>query len=170
MLLDQLTKQITFDVLWDTSIVGMAFVSKDGEFLYVNPVFCNIIEYAEAEIQGKTFQSITHPEDVTADVEMTKRVVSGELKTYRMKKRYITKTGNVIWILLQVSGLHSPTGEFICFLTQISQLIEMVSPPIVLNTKSNVNLMDWVRTNWQIIVFGMTAIAGIIAYVIEKLR
>jgi len=164
-------KENIFDSIWNNSIVGILLVSKDGLILHANDIYLNVIEYNLAEIQLKTFQSITHPDDVDSDVEMTKRIYDGEVPSYRMKKRYITKTGVIVWVLLNVSPVRSSDGEFICYLAQVTELINLNPPILSISTVTDsIDVFKWARTNWQMIVFGLTAIAGIISYVIKEFK
>lgn len=173
VIIDNEIKQIAFDNIWQNSIVGLALVDSDGRFITANPVFCNLVEYNLAELQDRTYQSITHPDDVKADTIMTNRIIIGEEKTFSMKKRYITKTGKVEWVLLQVNPIHDHTGQFICCISQVSELIDLVPPVLKVNgnVKESINnkVMDWVKKYWFLIIFGISAIAGIISNVLKEL-
>ena len=54
--------------------IGMALVSPDGRFLQVNRALCGILGYPEEELLAKTFQDITHPEDLDADADLAAAV------------------------------------------------------------------------------------------------
>src|SRR4051812_5168585 len=57
--------------------VGMAFVDLDGRFVRVNRALCEIVGYSCEELTAARFQSITHPSDVEADEELTRRLLRG---------------------------------------------------------------------------------------------
>ena len=44
--------------------VGMALVGLDGTFTEVNHALCRLLGYDEAELLGRTFQELTHAEDL----------------------------------------------------------------------------------------------------------
>ena len=46
----------------------MALVSLEGQWLQVNRSLCAIIGYAEPELQSRTFQQVSHPDDLEADL------------------------------------------------------------------------------------------------------
>jgi diguanylate cyclase (GGDEF)-like protein/PAS domain S-box-containing protein len=83
--------------------IGMALVELDGTFREVNRSMARLVGYDEDELVGRTFQSITHPDDVGADVGNVSRLIDGSLDHYTMEKRYLTKVGKVVWVLLAVS-------------------------------------------------------------------
>src|SRR5262249_13823708 len=55
--------------------IGMALVGTDGRFLQVNRALSDMLGYPEAELQGKTFQDLTHPEDREHSVELAREML-----------------------------------------------------------------------------------------------
>ena len=104
--------------------IGMALVGTDGRFLQVNRALCRIVGYSEEELLEKTFQEITHPEDLDADLDHARRMLAGEIETYQMEKRYLHKEGHVIWILLSGSLVHDEDGEPLYFIAQIQDMTD----------------------------------------------
>jgi PAS domain S-box-containing protein len=72
----------------------------------VNQKFCDIVGYSKEEIQARTFQEITYPEDLEADLKYVNQVLDGDIKTYSMEKRYFRKNHEITWINLTVSLLN----------------------------------------------------------------
>lgn len=113
-------KNILLDNIWEYSEVGLAVVKKDGTFEYVNPYFCNMLDYTELELQGKTFQDITHNDDVDIDTKNAERLYNGEIKQYTMVKRYITKADEVLYVRLKALKVEM-NNEFIFFLAHVEK-------------------------------------------------
>src|SRR5262249_34554909 len=59
-----------FRLTIDEAPIGMALVARDGRFIRVNRVLCEIVGYTADELTQRTFQSITHPDDVEPDVAL----------------------------------------------------------------------------------------------------
>jgi PAS domain S-box-containing protein len=57
------------------------------------------------------FQHITHPDDLSADLELFARLLRGELSRYRLGKRYVRKDGSVVDVILHVSLVRTERGE-----------------------------------------------------------
>ena len=73
-----------FKITFEQAAVGIAHVSLDGRFLQVNQKFCDIVGYTKKEIQSRTFQEITHPDDLDKDLEYMQQVLDGGIETYSM--------------------------------------------------------------------------------------
>lgn len=101
--------------------IGMALVSKDGKWLRVNKSLCELLGYQERELLSSTFQDITYQDDLKKDLIHVQQMLRGEIDTYQMEKRYITKNGALVWVLLSVS-LVWKNGEPKHFISQIQDI------------------------------------------------
>ena len=117
-------EQSRFRGAFDSSAIGMALVSPDGRFLEVNPSLCELVGYDEEELVGSTFQEITHPDDLDADLAFAQHMLAGEIPSYRMEKRYIHRDGRIVWILLSVSLVRDAAGEPLHFVSQIEDVTD----------------------------------------------
>ncbi|MBL1175633.1 MAG: PAS domain S-box protein [Pantanalinema sp. GBBB05] len=113
-----------FRSAFDNAPIGIALVSLDGRWLKVNPALCDILGYSEAELLTKTFQDITHPEDLDADINYMNQLLAGEIRSYTLKKRYIDRWEHIIWILLDASLIRDAQGQPKYFISQIQDITE----------------------------------------------
>jgi len=104
--------------------IGMALVDLDGSFREVNHALARLLGYEEDELVGVTFQQITHPEDLEADLENVARLLDGTLDHYTMEKRYLTKSGEIVWVLLAVSLARDDQDLPAYFITQMSDVTD----------------------------------------------
>jgi len=84
---------------------------SDGSIVQVNQKFCDLLGYPEAELIGKTFREITHPDDREADYVAFQRVVRGEKDEFSQEKRYLRKDGSVAWGYVNARIVRGPNGE-----------------------------------------------------------
>ena len=98
-----LASETKFHGTFETSAVGIAHVALDGSWREVNRKLCEIVGYSRDELVVKTFQEITHPDDLADDLENVGKLLAGALQSYAMDKRYIRKDGTVVWIGLTVA-------------------------------------------------------------------
>ncbi|MEQ8880806.1 MAG: PAS domain S-box protein, partial [Cyclobacteriaceae bacterium] len=88
---------------FEHSALGMALVSTDGKWLKVNKKLCSMVGYSEKELLIKTFQDLTHPDDLDADLNQVQSLLDDKITGYEMEKRYFHKDGHIVWVLLNVS-------------------------------------------------------------------
>jgi PAS domain S-box-containing protein len=98
---------------------GMAFVSLEGRWLRANKSLCEMLGYTEEELREMSFQTVTHPDDVSLDLAQLRLLVSGEIGSYNRVKRYYRKDGEMIWASLAVSAVHNAAGDPLYFIGQI---------------------------------------------------
>ena len=118
----------TSEQLWrltvERSPVGMTLVSPDGRLLSANRALCQMLGYSEQELRQLSFQQITHPEDLAADVTLYEETLAGVRSSYRMVKRYLRSDGHVVWGDLSVALLRDDNRDPIHFIAQILDITE----------------------------------------------
>jgi diguanylate cyclase (GGDEF)-like protein/PAS domain S-box-containing protein len=87
-----------FRTLFEQAQAGMAFASLDGHITTVNPAFCQLVGYSDAELRKLSLADITHAEDVPALQEAMFRMVHDEDEGTRMESRYTRKDGEPVWV------------------------------------------------------------------------
>lgn len=83
--------------------LGFAHVALDGTLLKVNRKFAEIVGYSKEELLTTTFQAITEPADLDADLALAAKLLTGELSEYTLEKRYIHQQGHHVWVNLTAS-------------------------------------------------------------------
>jgi diguanylate cyclase (GGDEF)-like protein/PAS domain S-box-containing protein len=111
-----------FRSAFDNAPIGMAIVGLQGQWLEVNQALCDLVGYGEEELHSLTFQDLTHPDDLDADLALVDDVLAGRRSTYQMHKRYIHADGRVIWALLSVSLATDEEGRPLHFISQIQDV------------------------------------------------
>ncbi len=109
---------------FELAAIGVAHVSPEGRWLRVNRKVCEILGYTEEEILQLTFQEITHPDDLAADLAQTEKIRTGELPTFSMEKRYIRKDKSIVWVNLTVSAARDSSGKMKHFISVIEDISE----------------------------------------------
>ena len=106
------------------SSIGMALVSLDGRWLQVNKSLSAMMGYSVEELLKTDFQTLTHPDDLPADLEYVKRLVAGEIQSYVMEKRYFHRDGQIICVSLSVSLVRDSAGKPLYFISQIEDVTQ----------------------------------------------
>jgi two-component system cell cycle sensor histidine kinase/response regulator CckA len=109
---------------FEYAAIGITLVSPDGKFLKVNRALSELVGYSEAELLTRTFQDITHPDDLKADLVNLRQLLAGDVRFYQMEKRYFHKLGHTVTVLLSVSLVRNLQGEPLYFISQIQDISE----------------------------------------------
>ncbi len=69
----------------------------NGIFLKINKAGCELLGYEEHEILGKALITFVHPADKDITIKELQRLSEGET-TFKFENRYISKSGETIWL------------------------------------------------------------------------
>jgi PAS domain S-box-containing protein len=87
--------------IFEQAPLGIAVIdSTTGRFLTINPRYCAIVGYSMDEMLERTFQQITHPDDLETDLNGLREMREGKVRGFQMEKRYFRKDGTVVWVNL----------------------------------------------------------------------
>ena len=96
---------------FDQVAVGFSMTDLEGRFLKVNEAYCRITGYAQEELLEMDFQSFTHPDDLARNLTYSQRLLNGEIRSIVYQKRYIRKTGEIVWVQNSSSVLSDGNGK-----------------------------------------------------------
>jgi PAS domain S-box-containing protein len=97
--------------IFEQAAVGIVYAGLDGRFVRFNQRLAEITGYPQEELHQLTFQTITHPDDLEADLLHIRRLLSGEISSFSMDKRYVRKDGSPVWVNLAASLVRDLNGE-----------------------------------------------------------
>ncbi len=83
--------------------VGLCIFDENWRAISANKAFCELTGYAEHEMIGSTYALYTHPEDLSANVVLTDEFFRGVRSKYTCEKRYIRKSGEIIWVAVNAT-------------------------------------------------------------------
>lgn len=111
-----------FRAIFNQAAVGIGRVGLDGQWLVVNQKLCDIVGYSREELLERTFQEVTHPDDLNANLECYRRMLVGKAQTCSLQKRYLRKDGSHVWVNLTVSVVKQPASEQKYFITVVEDI------------------------------------------------
>ena len=86
-----------FRAIVNQATAGVAEIDASGRYTLVNRTFCDLAGYSEAELLGRRFHVLTHPDELPGAIDIFERVLAtGEPVV--AEKRLVRKDGAVIWI------------------------------------------------------------------------
>ena len=111
-----------YRAIFENAAVGIALLKPDGSWLQVNDRLRQFLGYSTDELERLTFQALTCPEDLAADLAQVRRVLDGEIDTYDLEKRYIRKDGNLVWAHLTVGCIRAPDKTVELFVSVVEDI------------------------------------------------
>lgn len=91
---------------------GIAQTDLAGHFVLVNDRYCVIVGRSREELLGGlTMQDITHPDDLSRNLEPFQKLVSGDGPDFVIEKRYVRPDGSHVWVNNSVSVVRDTSGR-----------------------------------------------------------
>jgi PAS domain S-box-containing protein len=113
-----------FRAAFENAAVGVVLVDPNGSIFRANGTFARMLGYSAMELETKTFQDITHPDDLAANLSVLKKTLTGEANSYCIEKRYVRKDGRFIWASLTVGCVRKLDGAVDYFLSVIEDITD----------------------------------------------
>lgn len=113
-----------FRAIFERSTVGKSLTELNGTLLHVNKAFADMLGYTIEEIQQLDVAQITHPDDVAKSYECIRTLMEGEQATYRLEKRYIHKSGTIVWADVSTTMLYDEQGAPLHLITSILDITQ----------------------------------------------
>ncbi|MGC3972880.1 MAG: PAS domain S-box protein [Nitrospira sp.] len=113
-----------FRAAYRNATVGMSIADVSGRIQEVNQALCKILGYSEQEILARTFQSLTHPDDLKQNLDRVQRLLAGTRVYDVFKKRYLRKDGGVVWAQVGVSAIRDEAGTPLYTLAMVQDITE----------------------------------------------
>ncbi|MDB5310275.1 MAG: Blue-light-activated protein [Gemmataceae bacterium] len=118
------TSEEMFRSAFDYTNVAMVITDGANHFLRVNGAFAQMFGYAEEEMLGMSMADVTHPHDLAASYAQRELLLAGDRNFFQMEKRYLHKSGRVIWALTNVSLTRDGHGRPQLYIGQVQDVTE----------------------------------------------
>ncbi|OAI57523.1 hypothetical protein AYO50_01420, partial [Acidobacteria bacterium SCGC AG-212-P17] len=100
-----------FRGIFEQGPIGVALLGLDHRMTKVNPAFCRMLGYTEAELAKMTPLDMTFPDDRESCMGLLGRLDKGEIPVCTMEKRYVKKSGELMWVSLTASVIRDQEGR-----------------------------------------------------------
>ena len=106
--------------------VGITQTGIDGRWMLLNDRLCEMLGYSQAELHGKTFLDITHPDDREISLTALNQLLAGEIASWSREKRYIRKDGATVWARVFTSLVRDQHDKPQYFITVVEDVTERI--------------------------------------------
>lgn len=119
-----------FKAIYDNADFGIALFDANRNVIQMNHALTQMLGYTEEEVRNLTIAKISHPLDYERDKKLFNELIEGKRTQYQLEKRYLTKSGNILYGKLRVSIVKKANGkikELIAFVEDITEQKEIVN-------------------------------------------
>ena len=113
-----------FRTAFEEAPYGMCLVGLDGRFLHANASLCQMLGYSPDELHAGAWPGVTHPEDIERSQQLSEEFLSGAIRKHELEKRYLHKSGKVIWVRVKISLINDSAGNPSHYITQFEDITE----------------------------------------------
>jgi PAS domain S-box-containing protein len=101
-----------FRRLFEQAAAGIVTADLSGRITSSNPWLQKFLGYSEQELLGSSILEYIHPDDRDEAAVYSRQLLSGERETLDVvSRRYLTMSGEVVWVHSSVSLVRDETGE-----------------------------------------------------------
>ena len=107
---------------WEASPFAIGFLNADGHMFHCNEALRLLVGYTADQLALMPVARYTHPDDVPAAVSCFRRLLEGEISSYRLDIRLIGEGGGAIWIDCYVATNHQEDGALWTALVMVQDI------------------------------------------------
>ncbi|HEX6948969.1 MAG TPA: PAS domain S-box protein [Nitrospira sp.] len=108
--------------LFEHAGVGIAQLSLTGQFLRVNPRLCEMFGYSSKTLLQRSFQDLTHPDDLKENLRLLDELVARKRHSFSMEKRYQRSDEAWVWVDVTVSLVRTAASAPAYFIAVIQNI------------------------------------------------
>jgi len=114
-----------FKDFFENASVGMSVTSPNGQ-IRTNKAFCNLLGYNQEELEAVSWMTLTHPDDLETDSHEVSAILAGVKSSARWQKRYLHKSGNIIWVEVHTALHRDMELQPLFFITSVTDITEQI--------------------------------------------
>ena len=99
-----------FRAIFDQAPIAISLIDLQGHPIISNLRLSKMLGYSSDELSKMMFTDFTYPEDIDKDLNQFAELIAGKISWYNMEKRYIHKSGDILWGNLFVTTLNDHNG------------------------------------------------------------
>lgn len=120
----------------EQSPLGVAFVDREGGWLYVNDRFHEIAGYTREQLRRVTFHELTHPDDAKREASFLRKLRVGDIRRFRIEKRIVDRRGRVREVVVSASIVRDGASEFFLFVLDEAPFADERPLPVAANANA----------------------------------
>lgn len=120
-----------FRTLFDVTPLPLSLADMaNGQLVRVNTAYQTWLGYNNAELYTQSFLNFIYTEDLDSDRRLHKAMQTGDLHQFQARKRFIKKSGEVVWADTWVTSIPDESGQplySLCLSQDVTQAVQLIS-------------------------------------------
>jgi diguanylate cyclase (GGDEF)-like protein/PAS domain S-box-containing protein len=109
--------------LVEKAAVPTFLAGTDGHVFFANRAFCDLLGYTPDDVVNLGIARIVHPDDAQLARQQIAALAAGGISSYRAERRYLTKSGEIVWVVASAAPLRDEkTGEIQFYTVQAVEI------------------------------------------------
>jgi PAS domain S-box-containing protein len=100
-----------FKACFEHASIGFSITDLEDRLLTVNPAYCAITGYTEAELRSADLKTLIHPDDLAVHEQKLQAVKSEEIPAFTTEERYIRHDGSLVWVENSICVIRDEKGR-----------------------------------------------------------
>jgi two-component system, cell cycle sensor histidine kinase and response regulator CckA len=110
---------------FETAATPTAMLDGDGIYTRVNAAFCRLFRLQPHEIEGRSFLSLTHPDDRARDANVLTAMQEGRQRAVEIEKRYLRPDGTLIRARTSATPIAHEDGQLSLLIVEVIDHTEL---------------------------------------------
>lgn len=115
-------QELVLRALYDDAARGVLLTNTDGTLRDCNIAAAQLLGYEQRDLIGRRFNDFTFPEDQEHGLEVVREMLRGERDQVTFEKRYVHRSGGLVWVSLHVNPLRDERGAVRLFVASIEDI------------------------------------------------
>ncbi len=124
--------------------IELECLNKPLAFATFNSAFHNFFGYTREELNSKSIAELSYSEDLDKNYELSQELREGKRINYRMEKRYIKKSGEIVWGYINstiLRNVHHEPSQIITILVDINERKKMEEEQLKIEKLESVGIL-----------------------------
>jgi len=111
--------EASFSSAFDYSPIGMVITAPDNSLLRANDAFCELTRRSRSELHSASWRELIHPDDLESCLELIGRILSGQMRTAMVEKRYVRPDNSVVNAVMSITLVRNEEDRPLHLVTQV---------------------------------------------------
>ncbi|MBV1914632.1 MAG: PAS domain S-box protein [Pseudomonadales bacterium] len=109
---------------FEQSLTGISIIDPELGWVDVNQQLCRMLGYSREELLSAGWKNVLSDKERLADLEISKKILTGELDQISFESKRICKDGSIIHVEVNTNVVRTTDGEVDYFVSQLLDITE----------------------------------------------